>query len=97
MLLSDWFLGFFMVPEDDRWNYNFTGVSHSVGMKHALTLDNPKVCIQVQKMWVFLAIGFFLGGGSGLHDMSMILMSLDPPEGAFVDAKMRRATWLLRF
>lgn len=49
MLLSDRFLGFFMVPEDDRWNYNFMGVSHSVGMKYALKLDNPKVniCIQV--------------------------------------------------
>lgn len=43
MLLSDRFLGFFMVPEDDRWNYNFMGVSHSVGMKYALKLDNPKV------------------------------------------------------
>ncbi|CAN0414121.1 unnamed protein product [Ectocarpus sp. 12 AP-2014] len=42
MLLSDRFLGFFMVPEDDRWNYNFMGVSHSVGMKYALKLDNPK-------------------------------------------------------
>lgn len=43
MLLSDRFLGFFMVPEDDRWNYNFMGVSHSVGMKYSLKLDNPKV------------------------------------------------------
>lgn len=43
MLLSDRFLGFFMVPEDDRWNYNFMGVNHSVGMKYSLKLDNPKV------------------------------------------------------
>ena len=43
MLLSDRFLGFFMVPEDDRWNYNFMGVSHSAGMKYSLKLDNPKV------------------------------------------------------
>lgn len=46
MLLSDRFLGFFMVPEDDRWNYNFMGVSHSVGMKYSLKLDNPKVHVQ---------------------------------------------------
>lgn len=43
MLLSDRFLGFFMVPDDDRWNYNFMGVNHSVGMKYSLKLDNPKV------------------------------------------------------
>lgn len=43
MLLSDRFLGFFMVPEDDRWNYNFMGVNHSTGMKFSLKLDNPKV------------------------------------------------------
>lgn len=43
MLLSDRFLGFFMVPDDDRWNYNFMGVNHSIGMKYSLKLDNPKV------------------------------------------------------
>jgi pre-mRNA-processing factor 8 len=42
MLLSDRFLGFFMVPQDDRWNYNFMGVSHSTGMKYKLKLANPK-------------------------------------------------------
>jgi pre-mRNA-processing factor 8 len=42
MLLSDRFMGFFMVPDDDRWNYNFMGVSHSVGMKYRLKLANPK-------------------------------------------------------
>lgn len=45
MLLSDRFLGFFMVPDDDRWNYNFMGVNHSVGMKYSLKLDNPKVLV----------------------------------------------------
>lgn len=30
MLLSDKFLGFFMVPDDDIWNYNFMGVKHSL-------------------------------------------------------------------
>ncbi|CAM9609570.1 unnamed protein product [Heterosigma akashiwo] len=42
MLLSDRFLGFFMVPEDDVWNYNFNGVNHSQTMKYSLKLANPK-------------------------------------------------------
>ncbi|CEM02373.1 unnamed protein product [Vitrella brassicaformis CCMP3155] len=42
MLLSDTFLGFFMVPEGSMWNYNFMGVKHSINMKYHLTLDNPK-------------------------------------------------------
>jgi len=42
MLLSDIFLGFFMVPEEGIWNYNFMGVKHKASMKYALMLDNPK-------------------------------------------------------
>merc|ERR1719454_2585954 len=42
MLLSDRFYGFFMVPESDVWNYNFTGVQHSQSMKYRLKLSNPK-------------------------------------------------------
>lgn len=42
MLLSDRFLGFFMVPEDELWNYNFMGVKHSVGMEYGLRLGIPK-------------------------------------------------------
>jgi len=42
MLLSDQFLGFFMVPENDVWNYNFMGVRHSANMKYDLKLANPK-------------------------------------------------------
>ena len=41
MLLSDRFLGFFMTPDDDVWNYNFMGVQHSRAMKYALKLANP--------------------------------------------------------
>ena len=41
MLLSDHFLGFFMVPDEGSWNYNFLGVRHSAGMKYGLKLDNP--------------------------------------------------------
>ncbi len=42
MLLTDHFLGFFMVPEGDVWNYNFMGVRHSTNMKYDLKLANPK-------------------------------------------------------
>ncbi len=41
MLLSDRFLGFFLVPEDDIWNYNFMGVKHSIGMEYMLKLGIP--------------------------------------------------------
>jgi pre-mRNA-processing factor 8 len=42
MLLSDRFLGFFMVPEAGPWNYNFMGVKHAANMKYGIKLDNPK-------------------------------------------------------
>ena len=42
MLLSDHFLGFFMVPSTDVWNYNFMGVRHSSTMEYELKLANPK-------------------------------------------------------
>jgi pre-mRNA-processing factor 8 len=42
MLLSDRFLGFFMVPLQGPWNYNFMGVRHSSNMRFELQLSNPK-------------------------------------------------------
>jgi pre-mRNA-processing factor 8 len=42
MLLSDRFLGFFMVPGQGSWNYNFMGVRHDANMKYDLILSNPK-------------------------------------------------------
>ncbi|XP_055022669.1 LOW QUALITY PROTEIN: pre-mRNA-processing-splicing factor 8 [Boleophthalmus pectinirostris] len=42
MLLSDRFLGFFMVPGQVSWNYNFMGVRHDPNMKYDLQLANPK-------------------------------------------------------
>ncbi|KAG7282508.1 LOW QUALITY PROTEIN: hypothetical protein CRUP_020223, partial [Coryphaenoides rupestris] len=42
MLLSDRFLGFFMVPGQVSWNYNFMGVRHDPNMKYDLQLSNPK-------------------------------------------------------
>ena len=41
MLLSDRFLGFFLVPEGGLWNYNFAGVKHSPGMAYSLALAPP--------------------------------------------------------
>lgn len=42
MLLSDSFLGFYMVPDAGSWNYNFMGMKHSPNMKYGLKLENPK-------------------------------------------------------
>jgi len=42
MLLSDFFLGFFMVPDTGSWNYNFSGVKHSPSMKFGVKLDTPR-------------------------------------------------------
>jgi len=43
MLLSDMFLGFFMVPDNNGlWNYNFMGVKHSPNMEYSMMLANPK-------------------------------------------------------
>lgn len=42
MLLSDFFLGFFLVPDTGSWNYYFTGINHSPNMKYGLKLGNPK-------------------------------------------------------
>merc|ERR550517_1385172 len=42
MLLSDQFLGFFMVPTQGSWNYNFMGVRHESNMRYELALSNPK-------------------------------------------------------
>ena len=41
-LLSDRYLGWFMVPEVGSWNFNFMGVKHSASMQYGLKLDNPK-------------------------------------------------------
>ena len=42
MLLSDKFLGFFMVPEAGGWNYNFNGVKLAVHKGFGVTLGNPR-------------------------------------------------------
>lgn len=42
MLLSDKFCGFFLVPDDDVWNYNFMGVKHNLGMEYGLQLAVPQ-------------------------------------------------------
>lgn len=42
MLLSEAYLGFFAVPDEGEWNYNFTGVRFTRSMRYGLRLDNPK-------------------------------------------------------
>ena len=42
MLFTDRFLGFFMVPKQISWNFNFMGVRHDPTMKYELQLANPK-------------------------------------------------------
>jgi len=42
ILLSDRFLGFFLLPDTGSWNYNFMGMKHSVTMKYGLKVDVPK-------------------------------------------------------
>ncbi|OQR97218.1 pre-mRNA-processing-splicing factor 8 [Achlya hypogyna] len=42
MLLSDRFVGFYMVPEEEVWNYNFMGVKHTPTMKYDVKVGNPK-------------------------------------------------------
>ncbi|ERN17970.1 hypothetical protein AMTRI_Chr13g89180 [Amborella trichopoda] len=42
MLLSDRFLGFYMMPENGPWNYNFMGVKHTVSMKYNVKLGTPR-------------------------------------------------------
>ena len=42
MLLSDRFLGFYMVPDTGSWNYNFMGMKHSANMMYGLKLQNPR-------------------------------------------------------
>ncbi|KAJ2716652.1 pre-mRNA-splicing factor 8 [Coemansia spiralis] len=43
MLLSDRFMGSFMVPDDNGvWNYNFMGPAHRADMSYGLQIDVPR-------------------------------------------------------
>lgn len=42
LLLSDQFLGFFLVPDVGSWNFNFMAVKHSSKMKYGLRIGNPR-------------------------------------------------------
>ncbi len=42
LLLSDRFLGAFLVPDGGLWNLNFMGVKHSVSMKYGMALGHPR-------------------------------------------------------
>ncbi|KAB2613441.1 pre-mRNA-processing-splicing factor [Pyrus ussuriensis x Pyrus communis] len=38
MILSDWFLGFFKIPDNGPWNYNFMEVRHKARIKYDMKL-----------------------------------------------------------
>ncbi|CAG9461905.1 unnamed protein product [Pedinophyceae sp. YPF-701] len=42
LLLSDRFMGFYMVPETGCWNYNFMGTKWQSKMRYGLKLSNPR-------------------------------------------------------
>lgn len=42
LFLTDRFMGFFMVPDNHVWNYNFIGLGLVPTTKYALVLANPK-------------------------------------------------------
>ncbi|KAJ6796513.1 pre-mRNA-processing-splicing factor 8A [Iris pallida] len=42
MLLSDRFLGFYMVPDNGPWNYNFMRDKHTVSMRYGVMLGTPR-------------------------------------------------------
>ncbi|KAF5726933.1 pre-mRNA-processing-splicing factor 8 [Tripterygium wilfordii] len=42
IVLSDRFLGFYMVPDNGPWNYNSMGVTHTVSMKYGVKLGTPR-------------------------------------------------------
>lgn len=41
LLLSDRFMGFYMVPDAGSWNFNFAGIKWSQNMTYGLKLANP--------------------------------------------------------
>jgi pre-mRNA-processing factor 8 len=41
LLLTDAFLGFWMVPQGQVWHYNFMGVKHSPDMEYRVVVDVP--------------------------------------------------------
>lgn len=41
LLLSDRFMGFYMVPDAGSWNFNFSGIKWSANMSYGLRLANP--------------------------------------------------------
>ena len=42
LILTSNFLGFFMVPDNQIWNYNFVGMGVLSGIKYGLVPGNPK-------------------------------------------------------
>ena len=42
LILSEKFMGFYMIPDNEIWNYNFIGVEPVSNMNYGLILGNPQ-------------------------------------------------------
>ena len=56
MLLSDRFQGFFLVPDDDVWNFNFMGVKHNIDMNYQVKVGIPREFYHEQHRTVHFAM-----------------------------------------
>ena len=41
LLLSDRFVGFYMVPDPGSWNYSFMGIKYSASIRYGVRLGTP--------------------------------------------------------
>eukprot|EP00948_MAST-09A_sp_MAST-9A-sp1_P002883 g2883.t1 len=65
LLLSDRFQGFFLVPDEGSWNYNFMGVKHQASMDYSLKIGMPaKFYAQCHRPAHFLNFTNFEKGGT---------------------------------
>jgi len=69
LLLSDRFMGFYMVPDTGSWNYNFMGVKFDARRKFGLRLGNPKEFYhEIHRPTHFLEVSAMDGGADGDAD-----------------------------
>ena len=67
LLLSERFLGYYLVPDGVEWNYNFQGARWSAAMGYTLTLGVPREFYHpMHRSGHFLK--FVSGGSSGVED-----------------------------
>ena len=95
MLLSDKFLGFFMVPEAGSWNYNFAGEKMRADLKYSLRLGNPSEFYAAEHRPSHFLQFAQSAGGSGASGSSVGVGALqqqqqqvDPAEQANMEAEI---------